>query len=263
MLVHFLSTYVHYHKYWLYNLSSVAKPLSVDPDGFLFSKYVFCNAAYNKSATGSLNFCCNSIFFNSIADSFMPAQYGASNWRSEHLTNEAKAKVFENDSKNTKESKTKSASWHEELLRQQRPPIRAQTGQTETKLRPAPRRRHCRCTCSHSHSSALFPPLFQRSSTQWHLVTTTAAKVYSKQRERSVCNVGSFTMMSEIFSKRFRNSLLKKIPNFCCFTHCSRGHRVSRRAIGAVGGESCALHRSGTELNPAHTKMLALSGIMS
>lgn len=72
---------------------------------------------------------------------------------------------------------------------------------------------HCSCLCSST------------AQTQWHLVTTNASKVYSKQQKCSVCNVGSFTLMCDIFAKRFRNSAhthtLKnelKNPNFCCST---------------------------------------------
>lgn len=69
---------------------------------------------------------------------------------------------------------------------------------------------HCSSLCSNT------------APTQWYLVTTNAAKVNSKQQKWSVCNVGSFTMMSKIFAKRFRNSahslcwkkMKWKIPTF-------------------------------------------------
>lgn len=75
---------------------------------------------------------------------------------------------------------------------------------------------HCSCLCSNT------------APTQWYLVTTNAPKVYSKQQQQqqewSVCNVGSFTVMTTLFAKRFKNSERclcagkwingKKIPTF-------------------------------------------------
>lgn len=105
----------------------------------------------------------------------------------------------------------KSASWHKEPLPQQRPQFRAQMGKTELKQRPVARRRRFLCSHSHSHSSALFLLLFQHSFTQWYLVKTNAAEVYSKQQECSMCATQALSQtMDQIFGGTLRNPNLEE-----------------------------------------------------
>lgn len=105
-------------------------------------------------------------------------------------------------------------------------------GQTE------PRRLRTR---SHSCSSALFPPLFRQSCPQSHLVATTA-KVFSEQQS-SLCHVCSFDEEVNIFWNVEKD--IKKIQSTCC--SAVKQHRAQSSE-----------HR--TELHPAHTETLPVSG---
>lgn len=119
---------------------------------------------------------------------------------------------------------------------------------------------HCSCLCSST------------AQTQWHLVTTNASKVYSKQQKWSVCNVGSFRMMCNIFAKDLGTRLTLthskmnwKIPTFVVPLWKNiwlrpQTYGLTESCFRRVACSQQMLHETGTELNSAHTKMLVLSG---